>query len=252
LEARYQLTDYGGPHVSKSHLVCQLTELAWVPQADGSFVKPCDASASKMPKGFTVNTGCKWMQAVGFGVEDQKREIDTAARAAQRKQLGFDTEEELKEAQDFVKLPKRERELLMASIRKSEPESCELPERPLRNSDVRSARVGEQARATPEKTSVVKPRSVQVGVETARQEAKLYLKDQYTNTNGQMICQACKDELPFKLPNGSYYFEAVEIVREAPKRFREGFLALCPNHAAAYQHANAQVNSMFDVIATAT
>jgi len=252
LEARFQLTESGGPHVSKSHLVLQLSELAWVPQADGSFVKPCDASASKMPKGFTVNTGCKWMQAVGFGVEDQKREIDTAARAAQRKQLGFDTEEELKEAQDFVKLPKRERELLMASIRKSEPESCELPVRPLRNSEVRSTRVEEQARSTPGKTSVIKPRSVQVGIEAAKQDAKTYLAGQYTNTNGQMICQACKDELPFKLPNGSYYFEAVEIIREAPKRFREGFLALCPNHAAAYQYANAHTNTMSELIATAT
>ena len=140
----------------------------------------------------------------------------------------------------------------MASARKAQPESCELPERPLRNSDVRSTRIGEQARATPEKTAVVKPRSVQVGVEAARQEAKLYLKDQYTNTNGQMICQACKDELPFKLLNGAYYFEAVEIVHDSPKRFREGFLALCPNHAAAYRHANAQSNSMVDVIATAT
>jgi hypothetical protein len=252
LEARYQLTDYGGSHVSKSHLVCQLTELAWVPQADGSFVKPCNASASKMPKGFIVDMGCKWMQAVGFGVEDQKREIDTAARAAQIKQMGFDTEEELQLAQAFTKLPKSEQVRLMASARNAEPESCELPERPLRNSDVRSTRVGEQARSTPEKNSVVKPRSVQVGVEAARQDAKLYLKDQYTNTNGQMICQACKGELPFKLFNGAYYFEAVEIIHDSPKRFREGFLALCPNHAAAYRHANAQSNSMVDLIAIAS
>lgn len=252
LEARFQWTDSGGSHFSKSHLVCQLTELAWVPQSDGSFVKPSDASASKMPNGFTVNTGCKWMQAVGFGVEDQKREIDTAARAAQRKQLGFDTEDELKAAQDFVKLPKSKRDRLMAIVRKSEPESCELPERLLRNSEVRSTRLRDQARATPEKTSIIKPRSVQVGVEAAKLDAKLYLADQYTNTNGQMICQACKDELPFKLPNGSYYFEAVEIIREAPKRFREGFLALCPNHAAAYQYANAQSNTMSELIATAT
>lgn len=127
-----------------------------------------------------------------------------------------------------------------------------IPERPLRNVEIRTQRVGEQAKATPEKSAVIKPRSVQLGVEAAKLEAKLYLADQYTNKNGQMICQACKGELPFKLPNGSYYFEAVEIVRGAPKRFREGFLALCPNHAAAYQHANAQCNSMYDVIANAT
>lgn len=252
LKARFQWTDKGGPRESDSQFVCELKSLAWVPQTDGSFVKPCAANASKMPKGFAVDTGYKWMEAVGFGIEDKKRETDTAERAVQRKQLGFGTEDELQDAQAFAMLPKDERERFWANVRQVKSDPVELPERPVRNADLRSERVGEQAKATPEKSSVIKPRSVQLGVEAAKLEAKLYLTDQYTNTNGQMICQACKGELPFKLANGSYYFEAVEIIRGAPKRFREGFLALCPNHAAAYLHANAQRNSMYDVIATAT
>ena len=252
LKARFQWTDKGGPRESDSQFVCELKSLAWVPQTDGSFVKPSAANASKMPKGFAVDTGYKWMEAVGFGIEDKKRETDSVARAVQRKQLGFSSEDELQDAQAFAKLPKDERERILANARQVKSDPVELPVRPVRNADLRSERVGEQAKATPEKSAVIKPRSVQLGVEAAKLEAKLYLADQYTNTNGQMICQACKGELPFKLPNGSYYFEAVEIIRGAPKRFREGFLALCPNHAAAYQHANAQCNSMYDVIATAT
>ena len=252
LKARFQWTDKGGPRESDSQFVCELKALAWVPQTDGSFVKPSAANASKMPKGFAVDTGYKWMEAVGFGIEDKKRETDSVARAVQRKQLGFGSEDELQDAQAFAKLPKDERERILANARQVKSDPVELPVRPVRNADLRSERVGEQAKATPEKSAVIKPRSVQLGVEAAKLEAKLYLADQYTNTNGQMICQACKGELPFKLPNGSYYFEAVEIIRGAPKRFREGFLALCPNHAAAYQHANAQCNSMYDVIATAT
>lgn len=252
LKARFQWTDKGGPRESDSQFVCELKALAWVPQTDGSFVKPSAANASKMPKGFAVDTGYKWMEAVGFGIEDKKRETDSVARAVQRKQLGFGSEDELQDAQAFAKLPKDERERILANARQVKSDPVELPERPVRNADLRSERVGEQAKATPEKSAVIKPRSVQLGVEAAKLEVKLYLVDQYTNANGQMICQACKGELPFKLPNGSYYFEAVEIIRGAPKRFREGFLALCPNHAAAYQHANAQCNSMYDVIATAT
>jgi hypothetical protein len=252
LKARFQWTDKGGPRESDSQFVCELKALAWVPQTDGSFVKPSAANASKMPKGFAVDTGYKWMEAVGFGIEDKKRETDSVARAVQRKQLGFGSEDELQDAQAFAKLPKDERERILANARQVKPDPVELPERPVRNAYLRSERVGDQAKATPEKSSGMKPRSVQLGAEAAKLEAKLYLADQYTNTNGQMICQACKEELPFKLPNGSYYFEAVEIIRGAPKRFREGFLALCPNHAAAYQHANAQCNSMYDVIATAT
>lgn len=252
LKACYQINDRGGAHDSDSQLICTLKELDWVPLASGRFVKPRAATALEMPKGFAVDTGYKWMEAVGFGIDDKKRETDNAARAVQRKQLGFSSEDELQDAQAFAKLPKDERERILATARQAKSDPVELPVRPVRNADLRSERVGEQAKATPEKSAVIKPRSVQLGVEAAKLEAKLYLADQYTNTNGQMICQACKGELPFKLPNGSYYFEAVEIIRGAPKRFREGFLALCPNHAAAYQHANAQCNSMYDVIATAT
>ena len=252
LKACYQINDRGGAHDSDSQLICTLKELDWVPLASGCFVKPRAATALEMPKSFAVDTGYKWMEAVGFGIDDKKRETDNAARAVQRKQLGFGSEDELQDAQAFAKLPKDERERILENARQVKSDPVELPERPVRNADLRSERVGEQAKATPEKSAVIKPRSVQQDVEAAKLEAKQYLVDQYTNTNGQMICQACKGELPFKLPNGSYYFEAVEIVRGAPKRFREGFLALCPNHAAAYQYANAQSNAMYDVIATAT
>lgn len=53
-----------------------------------------------------------------------------------------------------------------------------------------------------------------------------------------MICQVCKAELPFKLDNGSEYFEKVEFLHEIEKHHYQNYLALCPNHAAMFQHAN--------------
>lgn len=53
-----------------------------------------------------------------------------------------------------------------------------------------------------------------------------------------MICQICKSVLPFKLDNGSFYFEKVEFLTELTKRYHQNYLALCPNHAAMFQHAN--------------
>lgn len=251
LEACYQLTDSGGPHRSKSQLVCQLQELAWVPQIDESFVKPSAAIASKLPKGFAIDRGYKWLEAVGFGSDEERLEAASVQQEEKLKDLGISQQSYLL-ALKYEKLSPKERERLLADTNQAKAAPIELPERPIRNADIRVDRVRDQARATPEKSSVIKHRSVQEDVELAMQEVKVYLRDQYTNKNGQMICQACIEELPFKLPNGSYYFEAVEIIRRAPKRFREGFLALCPNHAAAYRHANAQCNSMYDVIATAT
>ena len=55
---------------------------------------------------------------------------------------------------------------------------------------------------------------------------------------GVTICQICKGALPFRLPDGEYYFEAVEFLPELKKHHRQNYLALCPNHAAMYMHAN--------------
>jgi hypothetical protein len=40
-----------------------------------------------------------------------------------------------------------------------------------------------------------------------KQEAAQYLHQQYTNADGEPICQVCKTALPFKLDDGTDYFE---------------------------------------------
>jgi len=54
-----------------------------------------------------------------------------------------------------------------------------------------------------------------------------------------MTCQVCKGPLPFKLDDGSDFFETVEFLPELRKRHPQNYLALCPNHSAMYRHANA-------------
>ncbi|WP_159275251.1 hypothetical protein [Variovorax boronicumulans] len=231
-------------------MVCKLKEFAWVPQTDGSFVKPNAALTNRLPEGFAVDAGYKWLEALAFGTDEKKRVSETAARAAKREELGFQSEEELERARAFLRLPEVEqRRVLEAGERQGE--SVELPERPVRNSEIRLKRVGDEAKSTPVKQAEVRERSVQLGVAEAKAAAKAYLSDQYTNSQGKMVCQVCKDELPFKLPTGAYYFEAVEVLADSPKRFREAYLALCPNHAAAFQYANAQRNQMLELVATA-
>jgi len=53
-----------------------------------------------------------------------------------------------------------------------------------------------------------------------------------------MICQICKDKLPFKLDDDTYYFETVEFINELRGRHHQNYLALCPNHAAMFMYAN--------------
>lgn len=253
LQACYQYTERGGPRFSDSQLVIALRDMAWVPQTDGTFVKPKDAVGTRLPKGFSYDAGLKWLQALEFGSMDAKRGVETAARSAKRSELGFKSEEELLRALEFLnRISPDEQARILAEAKAPKPEPIELPERPVPNPDFRAQRMGDDAKNTPKKETAIRERSVPLGAAEAIAEAKAYLQDQYTNTNRQMICQVCKDELPFRLPSGAYYFEAVELVADAKKRHRSTYLSLCPNHAAAYRHANGQRNSMAELVATAS
>jgi hypothetical protein len=63
------------------------------------------------------------------------------------------------------------------------------------------------------------------------------LRNQYTNDADQMICQICKEEMPFRKRDGEYYFEAVEALSKDyfPKEQEAQFLALCPVCEARYK-----------------
>lgn len=252
LKARYRKNVSGGSRYADSRLVCWLRDSAWVPQRDGSFVTPRQATAARLPEGFSYDLSYQWLQLAEFGSDERKRSAESTAKAVRRAELGFATDEAYERALQFSKLPEEEQERLLERAKGPEDEPIELPERPVRNSDLRVARVGEQARLTPAKEAEVRARSVQLGVEAAKIASKQYLESQYRDSSGRLICQVCKDKMPFKLPSGAYYFEAVEIVADARKRYRETYLALCPNHAAAYRHANAQREQMENLIATAS
>lgn len=53
-----------------------------------------------------------------------------------------------------------------------------------------------------------------------------------------MICQACHDAMPFKLSDGTPYFEMPEVLGAVSEEFAENHLALCPNCSAKWRYAN--------------
>ena len=62
-----------------------------------------------------------------------------------------------------------------------------------------------------------------------------------------MICQICKDVLPFKLDDGNHYFEKVEFLEDLKRRYYQNYLALCPNHSAMFKHANGSRKTLKDL-----
>ena len=117
-------------------------------------------------------------------------------------------------------------------------EASELPEHESRSPTLRNERVGAGVADAPERRTEQRTRTVSVGREEVKEEAREYLREMYTNADDEMICQVCKAVLPFKLDDGSDYFEAVEFLPELKRWHPENCLALCPNHAAMFKHAN--------------
>lgn len=61
-----------------------------------------------------------------------------------------------------------------------------------------------------------------------RQLARPYLRDLYTKPDGEIICQACHLGMPFRLEDGTPYFEAPELLQSSSAELAENHLALCP------------------------
>ena len=110
-----------------------------------------------------------------------------------------------------------------------------FPTRAVNNSERREKRLSEQHNTAPEKEYETRERSVRTTRGTI--DPDTWLKNQYTNDADQMICQICKDEMPFRKLDGQYYFESVEALSKEyfSKEHEAQFLALCPLCAAMYK-----------------
>ena len=235
LHATYQRDRSWGAHRAASQVVHQLRNAKWVPQTDGSFVRPTDASRDMLPEGFPFDPGWPWLKVTQFGEGLAKLFEEERRKQAVATELGFADQASLERARRFAALSPVEQEPILAE---HEPhDSSELPERIPRHPDRRAERVSERAATAPERRTEQRMRSVSVGREEVKKGTEQYLHTQYTNDDGEMICQVCKGPLPFKLDDDSYYFEMVEFLRDLKKRHYQNYLALCPNHSAMFQYA---------------
>ena len=113
-----------------------------------------------------------------------------------------------------------------------------FPEKQSRDPQRRADRVAEKAKSAPEKSYAARERTIRVSNTDSKDLAKTYLEDHYTNSLGNMICQACHDRMPFRLPNGDFYFETCQLLDTLNTEHAENYLALCPTCSAKWNHAN--------------
>lgn len=214
----------------ESQLVYHLKNHAWIPNKQGDFCKPQDLSRDDLLDEFPFDNGNGLLAAIGFGENPRKRSEEYLVKNNKAQEFGFESAERAAKWAELDKLGFSPDELLAKQRRPEQPEDSVL------NPERRRKGVLERSENTPSKESISRERSIQPGIENVVAEAKAYLRAKYTNTNGEMVCQCCHHEMPFKIGE-YYYFEAVQCIKKIENHHIENRLALCPTCAAMYQYA---------------
>lgn len=235
LEANYRNNSNHEVRRAPSALVTQLTEARWIPQGQGQFVRPAEAVAELLPEDFEVDPDSAWLKAIGFGQDASKNQAKHREQQRLARELGFSDEQTLRRAQAFSALSEEQQVKALETFQQRTQPA--FPERSSGNAARRAERVAQDSTTAPGRLKQTRSRTVSVNLDEVKKRARAYLIDQYLE-DGQMFCQACQAPMPFALPNGDPYFEAVELVRGLPAHHHQNYLALCPNHAAMFQHAN--------------
>jgi hypothetical protein len=195
-----------------------LIDTDWLPDPGGKFVKPSKLSLDDLPELFIRDE--KLADQLGM-------EKDVVAKLAE--QAGIQAEDI-----ELMRQHPEEFQRWKASIAARNVKPA-FPKRPIANPERREERLAEQLTDAPEKGYEGRERSARVTRGSV--DPALWLRNQYTNDAGQMVCQICKEEMPFRKRDGEYYFEAVEALSKVyfSREHEAQFLALCPLCAAMYK-----------------
>ena len=251
LRSRYRPNASSDPKKGKSTLVHKLRENKWVPQKQNGqknigFVKPSEAVVELLPKGFSYEPEENWLTAIEFGKaerdrkEEERQKEEQATQEYQGKskaaqEVGFSSLEEVQEAKEVLELKRKDPEGFKKWEESRKPKPA-FPEKSSRKPERRQKKLAEQHANAPGKEYETRERSVRTTRGTI--DPDTYLKNEYTHeATNQMVCQICKEEMPFRKRDGEYYFEAVEALSKDyfPKEHGPQFLALCPLCAAMYK-----------------
>lgn len=235
-KARFRPNRQYAVREADSQLICWLKDNAWIPDANGHFHRPQDISRDQLPPEFLFDDRNGLLSAIGFEEAIRRQTAEYSRKDLVAREFGFDGLGAATEIANALRESGIDPKTAAALI-KQHAARPEQPEEEVRNPTRRRKGVMEHRDNAPENSAVRRERSIQPNLPGVVAEAKAYLRAKYTNSHGQMICQACSNEMPFKLRTGEYYFEAVQVLRGLAQHFYENRLALCPTCAAMYQFA---------------
>ena len=199
-----------------------LTESAWLPDTDGNFHKPNDFKLSDLSKSFIKDE---------LLAKQLRMKSDISEELLKKAGISQAT---FKLAQELENQPTVIKDQIKTLLQNQSSGKPTFPTWKSPNPERRKEKIRTRHDEADDKTYEKKERSVKTS--KPNYDPKIWLKDQYTNDDQELICQMCTNEMPFKLKDGSYHFEAVQVSDNFPKDFHELRLALCPLCAAKYRY----------------
>lgn len=195
-----------------------LRDSTWLPGRDGKLYKPNEMTLDELHDSFVRDDKL---------AEQLCMKKDVVAKLALEAGV---TPEDIELLKQYPEEFKEWKTAISAKINKPA-----FPTRVSSNPEHREERFAEQIDHASQKEYVQRNRSVRTTKGNIDQN--LWLKEHYTNKEEKMVCQICKEEMPFRKRDGEYYFEAVEALSRDhfPKEHESQFLALCPLCAAIYK-----------------
>jgi hypothetical protein len=210
-------------HKEKNIILKRLKNECWLPNKDGELKKISEIKPNELHHDFSDP---ELIHSLGIPTIDEKLLEDAgyAPKVLETAKKLHDSGKTPKEIDDFINSPQKTK-----SQKASFPKSASSGEN-------RENKMAEGYFQSPTKSYEKQSRSTRTSIESS-QDSKIYLKENYTNEDHQLICQICKEEMPFKKSDEEYYFESVEMfLKEIIKKEAEyPYLALCPICAAKYK-----------------
>jgi len=221
-----------------SQLIQALRKSVWIPDRDGNLRKPSDINETDLPDEFPYRPG-PLLAAIKFGAQSQAALDQTSTQELAAQAAGFGSLERMELLQQLGEgMTDAE---LRAQIEDQKANqhrsSADFFQDELDDPERRLAKSREKDAASPNVEREQRWRSVRLGSPQVTAKRKAYLRLHY-NSDQIMTCQCCRQSMPFKLADGSDYFEAVMCFPGHPRESDCNTLALCPVCAAKFQHAN--------------
>ncbi len=205
----------------------RLQEAKWVPTKEDGIQRPVEIMDVQLLDECLGSNELIDILGIQRGSDDGNRS-EEQTRHEHARELGVSLEDI-----ELLRLHPEEFDQWKATI-SAQKQKPAFPERASSNPERRREKLEEQMGDAPKKEYEQRERSVRTTRGTI--EPTLWLRNQYKNEDGQMVCQVCKEEMPFRKRDGEHYFETVEALSRDhfTMEHESQFLALCPLCAAMY------------------